>query len=601
MAGGTASSEEAYSEFVAGLRELEEEQAEWFHTQKRWRDIGGWYTTRGGGCVGLVNIGNTCWLNAGLQCLMHLRPVCEHLMESDTDRCAGGGSTGSTARPVASVSAQGSDGPRMAEALRELLVKLWQVPNPRHAAEHPGNLHGQLRHYAPWLVRRFRQQDGQEFLAYMLDALHNELQVKQDAPEAPRKGSKEPLRLLDIEQSQEELKAAWAWALHLREMQSPIVDIFQGQLRSALACGECGFVSQTFDPFLHLSVPVKPGASLVSESLEAFSMEEHLTDGDRWLCERCDKKVNATKRMELYKLPPAIMLHLKRFRYDDLSRSVKKVAGEVSLPEESLTVPLDLAPYAVSRQKGQALYDIVGIVNHHGSEAECGHYTAHCRHCIDDLWYRFDDDKVSEISEQEAWLPEAAYVLFLMKRRPEASDEPVRSVSQVFTRHVSVHVQSPEEPEHWPHLCDLVGIRRQLQLFNYMPSEIDQDKFAQYRIDYQRFRQGGHHGAVGSFSEAPSKTCGAVAPSGRELGPAFARLPYTVEELDNIRTEYQRWRIAGLDAAQRTARGQLLQASPRGSRVTTFGSGGPVALTGLPVGSDVQAWGRRISPGSSPG
>ncbi|CAK0894139.1 unnamed protein product, partial [Prorocentrum cordatum] len=187
-----------------------------------------------------------------------------------------------------------------------------------------------------------------------------------------------------------------------QEMQSPIVDIFQGQLRSALACRECGFVSKTFDPFLHLSVPVKPGKSMLSESLEAFSMEEPLTDGNRWLCERCDKRVDATKRMELYKLPPAIMLHLKRFRYDEASSSVKKVLADVSLPEESLMVPLNLAPYAVSRQKGQALYDIVGIVNHHGSHADCGHYTAHCRHCIDDLWYRFDDDQVSQISAQEA-------------------------------------------------------------------------------------------------------------------------------------------------------------------------------------------------------
>ncbi|CAK0865811.1 unnamed protein product, partial [Prorocentrum cordatum] len=152
MAGGASSwegadgtSEGVYDAFVAGLRAEEEKQAEWFNTCKRWRDTGGWYTTRGGGCVGLVNLKNTCWLNSGLQCLMHLRPVCEHLLE--TDGGAGGGSTGSTAPPAASScgAQQGSDVPRMAEALRELLVKLWQVRNPRQTAENPAGLHGQLR------------------------------------------------------------------------------------------------------------------------------------------------------------------------------------------------------------------------------------------------------------------------------------------------------------------------------------------------------------------------------------------------------------------------------------------------------------------------
>lgn len=37
---------------------------------------------------------------------------------------------------------------------------------------------------------------------------------------------------------------------------SIIVDIFQGQLRSALQCGACGKQSVSFDPFMYLSVPL---------------------------------------------------------------------------------------------------------------------------------------------------------------------------------------------------------------------------------------------------------------------------------------------------------------------------------------------------------
>lgn len=37
---------------------------------------------------------------------------------------------------------------------------------------------------------------------------------------------------------------------------SIIVDLFQGQLRSALQCGVCGHRSVTFDPFMYLTVPL---------------------------------------------------------------------------------------------------------------------------------------------------------------------------------------------------------------------------------------------------------------------------------------------------------------------------------------------------------
>lgn len=44
------------------------------------------------------------------------------------------------------------------------------------------------------------------------------------------------------------------------------MDLFQGQLRSALQCGVCGKSSVSFDPFMYLSVPLP-------EYLESMSGE----------------------------------------------------------------------------------------------------------------------------------------------------------------------------------------------------------------------------------------------------------------------------------------------------------------------------------------
>ena len=47
-----------------------------------------------------------------------------------------------------------------------------------------------------------------------------------------------------------------AWEQHLVRNRSCIVDLFQGQLCSAVTCNECGNVSRTFDPFTSLSLPL---------------------------------------------------------------------------------------------------------------------------------------------------------------------------------------------------------------------------------------------------------------------------------------------------------------------------------------------------------
>ena len=35
-----------------------------------------------------------------------------------------------------------------------------------------------------------------------------------------------------------------------------VLDVFVGQMKSALTCLACGYVSNTFDPFLDLSLPI---------------------------------------------------------------------------------------------------------------------------------------------------------------------------------------------------------------------------------------------------------------------------------------------------------------------------------------------------------
>ncbi|CAH1436150.1 unnamed protein product [Lactuca virosa] len=138
--------------------------------------------------------------------------------------------------------------------------------------------------------------------------------------------------------------------------------------------------------------------------LEAFLKEEPLGPEDMWYCPGCKKHRQASKKLDLWRLPEILVIHLKRFSY---SRFLKnKLETYVDFPIHDL----DLSTFvAYSNGRSTHRYMLYAISNHYGSMGG-GHYTAFIRH-DGDRWYDFDDSHVSPIDEDRI-KTSAAYVLF---------------------------------------------------------------------------------------------------------------------------------------------------------------------------------------------
>lgn len=138
--------------------------------------------------------------------------------------------------------------------------------------------------------------------------------------------------------------------------------------------------------------------------LDAFLREEPLVPEEMWYCPRCKEQRQASKKLDLWRLPEVLVIHLKRFSF---SRSTKhKLETFVNFPIHDL----DLTNYIANKISQRQTYELYAVSNHYGSMAS-GHYTAYIKLLDENRWYNFDDSHVSAINEEEV-KSGAAYVLF---------------------------------------------------------------------------------------------------------------------------------------------------------------------------------------------
>ena len=138
----------------------------------------------------------------------------------------------------------------------------------------------------------------------------------------------------------------------------------------------------------------------LDDCLKSFEEVEELDDNNTIYCRRCKKHVRGTKKMDLYKLPNYLIIHLKRFKRHGYS--CQKNGAQVSFPVEGLIVK--------THSEESISYDLYAVSNHFGSMGG-GHYTAYGKN-INGNWYDFNDSSASLLRDKSSITSSAAYVLF---------------------------------------------------------------------------------------------------------------------------------------------------------------------------------------------
>uniref|UniRef100_A0A4W6CEN2 Ubiquitin carboxyl-terminal hydrolase 8 n=1 Tax=Lates calcarifer TaxID=8187 RepID=A0A4W6CEN2_LATCA len=333
----------------------------------------------GASLTGLRNLGNTCYMNSILQCLCNTPAMADYFNNNyyleDINRYNILGHKGEVAEEFGVI-------------MKALWAGLYKCISPRDFKITIGKINEQFAGYD--------QQDSQELLLFLMDGLHEDLNKADN-----RKRYKEE----ENDHLDDQTAADLAWSKHKLLNESIIVALFQGQFKSTVQCQTCHRKSRTFETFMYLSLPLASTSKCsLQDCLRLFSKEERLTDNNKVFCRHCKAHRDSSKKLEIWKVPPILLVHLKRFSYE--GRWKQKLQTSVDFPLDNL----DLAQYVIGPKHNLKRYSLYGVSNHYGG-LDGGHYTAYCKNSHRQRWYKFDDHEVSEISTSSV-KSSAAYILF---------------------------------------------------------------------------------------------------------------------------------------------------------------------------------------------
>ncbi|XP_068161475.1 ubiquitin carboxyl-terminal hydrolase 31-like [Antennarius striatus] len=194
------------------------------------------------GVAGLKNHGNTCFMNAILQCLSNTELFAEYLAlehfkvgetTSSNDKAKSNGVLGQKK------GSQQQEAGEVTEQLSGLVRALWTFEyTPQHSRD--------FKNVVSKSALQFKgnsQHDAQEFLLWLLDRVHEDLNhIAHPDIRPPRKPP------VEEEHAPE--------GSPLPAPGSFVQELFQAQYRSSLTCPHCQKQSNTFDPFLCISLPI---------------------------------------------------------------------------------------------------------------------------------------------------------------------------------------------------------------------------------------------------------------------------------------------------------------------------------------------------------
>ena len=346
--------------------------------------------------IGLQNIGSTCYMNATLQCLLHVNTLFSYFINKyHLERAT-------LQKLNDSVPTKG----RISQAFFEIINSICRAENNKlntstsdisnissfDNSVSPDKFQKTVGMYNPQF-KNLEANDSKDLILYLLQIMHQELNYY-------TKNSS--LNAYPNQYDRQQTFQAFIRSYETTN-NSIISNLFYGSSENLTKCEFCKKIIYNFQIFEFLTFGVFKynGREFnLYNGFEDYCKPSKLTGDNQYYCNNCKKLCDALISTKILFPPEHLLINI------DYGKNKMYMPSSIKFDNE-----IDITKYLSWNYGRNVKYRIICVCSHYGDSGSFGHYIAYCRDKINSKWYQFNDSIISECDANQIRYGGTPYLL----------------------------------------------------------------------------------------------------------------------------------------------------------------------------------------------
>ena len=340
-------------------------------------------------CLGLQNIGATCYMNATIQCLCHVLNLKNYFLNKE----------------LVQKDIQNKNCPLTIE-FSKVINTLWQKSFEGKNYYAPYGFKDIISKMNP-LFEGVAANDSKDLIIFLYENIHKEI----NNPQNPNNKYQNAVNNPELQEFRTE---------YYPKNYSAIIDTFYFEHENQIKCTNCKFIRTNYNIYNILVFPLEKvrefmvrrfpgnvGPVTLENCFEQYQDNELLSGRNKIYCNKCNQMSDADNINKLYNSPEVLTIILNRG---------KGLQFDVAFDYPLL---LNIDRFIVDENCKNNNYELICVLSHLGESGMSGHFIAFCKSPVDGKWYMYNDAQVNECSSpknpENTIIESLPYVLYYQK------------------------------------------------------------------------------------------------------------------------------------------------------------------------------------------